>query len=373
MSKPAKSQRKPVNPVDRIVPGVGRISIRAGRLNPTTRDDLDRAITRAVEVGALDALKQLHGRALSPLEFLDASRKGKLASVQAREPLEPLVTIWAASGGIRESSRERYAQSWKFLYDSLPPRATLDDLTNRWWVQFMATRSKVVGNATINRDRAALLAFYNWAREQGYRLPDLAPKKQEETPKRSEILDPRQLNEIRLRCRPDRWPFFWTLIETGARQGEVLNLTGPDIDPTCAAIRFLPQEGSKGRKPRFVPCSAELHNYLLTLAAISGRDRLFEQSRRTIQEWWKDLCEEAGIEGVTLHGLRATFITRALDRGVPPVQVQKLVGHRDITMTTKYYRNPKESLEAAEQIREAIGLGGRPPAEEEPSAIDRAS
>jgi hypothetical protein len=57
-----------------------------------------------------------------------------------------------------------------------------------------------------------------------------------------------------------------------------------------------------------------------------------------------------------LHGLRATFITRGLDAGVPAVAVQKLVGHADLAITTKYYRNTEQSQSAAETIRKAIGI-----------------
>jgi len=62
---------------------------------------------------------------------------------------------------------------------------------------------------------------------------------------------------------------------------------------------------------------------------------------------------------VTLHGLRATFITRGLDAGVPAVEVQKLVGHADLSISMKYYRNTEQSQSAAGRIRKAVGIAGK--------------
>ena len=41
------------------------------------------------------------------------------------------------------------------------------------------------------------------------------------------------------------------------------------------------------------------------------------------------------------------------------VAVQKLVGHSDISMTMRYYRNLEQSHSAADQIRAALGLGSK--------------
>ena len=68
-----------------------------------------------------------------------------------------------------------------------------------------------------------------------------------------------------------------------------------------------------------------------------GSGPLFPLGRTTIREWWDQICTAAAISGVTLHGIRATYITRALDPGIAPVDVQKLVGHTDLVTTTKYY------------------------------------
>jgi integrase len=75
-----------------------------------------------------------------------------------------------------------------------------------------------------------------------------------------------------------------------------------------------------------------------------------------VQQWWTEICEKAAITRVTIHGIRATFITLALDAGEAPPSVQKLVGHRSITTTMKYYRNTQQDREAASRIRNVLGI-----------------
>ena len=152
-----------------------------------------------------------------------------------------------------------------------------------------------------------------------------------EEPNRSDILSHGQVDAVRRVCRSDRWPFFWALIETGARQGEVLNLRGGDISVDTDVVTFRSRPGSKSRgRERHVPASPELAACLRALASKRGGGPLFPLGRRTIREWWGEICKAAAITGVTLHGIRATYITRALDAGVALVDVQKLVGHADL-------------------------------------------
>lgn len=349
------SSTKRPRPIDRAIPGVGRLTIRAKRMTTGARDELDRHVVRAAQEGYLEQLRLLKTRRVSPKEFLEAARNRTLLALCPSPALRPLVDQWLTVGDFRESSRRRFAQSWAFVFASLPSNPTLKALTNTWWPEFVAGRH--VSAATLNRDRAAVLAFVNWARTLGHNIPDFLPKRRKEEPKRSDILTPDQVRAVHQCCPSDRWPFFWLLLETGARQGEGLNLRAPDISQDRDLIAFYSQPGSKSRgKERFVPVSPELANCLRTLGVISGGRRLFPFGRTTIREWWAAICTAAAIEGVTIHGMRATFITRALDAGVPPADVQKLVGHASIAQTMQYYRNPGENQRAALTAREAIGL-----------------
>ena len=58
------------------------------------------------------------------------------------------------------------------------------------------------------------------------------------------------------------------------------------------------------------------------------------------------LCDEAGLKRISMHALRHTYATRAIEYGVPPKVLMQLLGHSSIKTTMdKYVHNTTESLE----------------------------
>jgi integrase len=49
------------------------------------------------------------------------------------------------------------------------------------------------------------------------------------------------------------------------------------------------------------------------------------------------LCKEAGIGNISMHTLRHTYATRAIESGMPPKILQKLLGHASIKTTMDRY------------------------------------
>ena len=79
------------------------------------------------------------------------------------------------------------------------------------------------------------------------------------------------------------------------------------------------------------------------ISNISGR-RLHPT---TLSLWWRDERESFGLEGVTFHELRHTYITMLALEGVHPRLMQELAGHSDPQTSMKVYTHV--NLEAKRQ------------------------
>ena len=50
----------------------------------------------------------------------------------------------------------------------------------------------------------------------------------------------------------------------------------------------------------------------------------------------KEMGKRLGVEKVHLHKFRRTMATRAIEKGMPIEQVQKILGHKQIDTTLRY-------------------------------------
>ena len=165
-------------------------------------------------------------------------------------------------------------------------------------------------------------------------------------------------------------PFWITLIETGARWGELSQATWGDLDEQAGhlTIRAIT---SKSRKERSVPLReyvlAELHRVKVAHARVL--DRLPRSSEllflsptgnrlrpANCMRMFNRLLEDAGIpkvndrsERVVIHSLRHTAATRLGRAGVGLLQVQKILGHCDPKLTAAIYTHFE-----AEDLRGAV-------------------
>ncbi|WP_446425062.1 tyrosine-type recombinase/integrase [Mailhella sp.] len=111
--------------------------------------------------------------------------------------------------------------------------------------------------------------------------------------------------------------------------------------------RILTVPLSKSGKARHIPLSDAA---LQILEEISRKSEwLFPSSRTdshisTIYEEWDRVRERAGLKDVRLHDLRHSFASFLVNSGCSLYEVQKLLGHQNPKVTTRYAHLAQDSL-----------------------------
>jgi len=96
----------------------------------------------------------------------------------------------------------------------------------------------------------------------------------------------------------------------------------------------------KSKRFRDIPMTRDLRNFLRRNARREGlvfpSARGAYRSYTGCQKALKRLCERAGVRYLGWHGLRHTYATQLVRRGVDIHAVSRLLGHSSILMTEKY-------------------------------------
>jgi len=143
------------------------------------------------------------------------------------------------------------------------------------------------------------------------------------------------------------------LYYTGCRIGELVEIK---VGQVRNADRIHLTAGqTKRRHPRTVFLNRALQEELaIYIASKSDDDALFPSqkgaqfSKQGLTNMMSKLCKASGIDDVTSHSFRRSYITRlGIDRNVPVKVLQELVGHRQLTTTQLYLEVTDMQLQSA--------------------------
>ena len=199
----------------------------------------------------------------------------------------------------------------------------------------------------VNMDniRRILSSFFAWLEDENYILKSPVRRIHKIRMARpvKETYSDEALEQMRDNCGCVRdLAIIDLLASTGMRVGELVGLNRADIDfenRECVVFG----KGAKERPAYFdARTKIHLHNYL---AARKDDDpalfvTLSEPHERLqisgVEIRLRRLGRRLGITRVHPHKFRRTLATRAIDKGMPVEQVQKLLGHAKIDTTMQY-------------------------------------
>jgi len=171
--------------------------------------------------------------------------------------------------------------------------------------------------------------------------------------------------EDRLLATSSPWlrEFIIFALNTGMRQGEILNLEWQDVDFIRGTLVVMK---SKHGTRRTIPLNVTVYELLATKQAITGASRglVFKTPKGNelkVRFLGREFCEardRAGIPDFRFHDLRHTFATRLVQRGIDLYKVQRLLGHKTNHMTQRYAHHSPESLRDGVKVLDVSSAAG---------------
>lgn len=133
------------------------------------------------------------------------------------------------------------------------------------------------------------------------------------------------------------WAFVYSKLRTGGRRSEMLALPWGRIrlEGDEPQVHFA---DTKSHRDRIVPINPDVVDVLLRLKAqtLQAGGPFIGMAGNLSRQWCR-IRRQAGLDDITLHDCRRTYVTRLILAGVSLPTVQKLVGHADVKTTLRYY------------------------------------
>lgn len=247
--------------------------------------------------------------------------------------------------GCSERTLQYYRVTIEHMLGSIetPIRKITTDEIRGYLVDYQKVNN--CSKVTVDNVRRNMSSFFSWLEEEDYILKSpmrRIHKIKTKQPVKETITD-EMIEKLRDNCTCVRdLAMIDLLYSTGIRVGELVGLNISDIDfEERECIVF--GKGDKERRVYF-DAKAKLHlqEYIesrtddnpalfVTLDAPHARLKISGVEIRV-----RELGRKLNIDKIHPHKYRRTMATRAIDKGMPIEQVQKILGHSQIDTTMQY-------------------------------------
>lgn len=200
--------------------------------------------------------------------------------------------------------------------------------------------------ATVNRRLAVLShAFTVASKEWGWieDNPLRNVKKKKEPRGRSRFLADLEREKLLAACKESKDPFLYPVVLfalcTGARKGEILNLTWSDIDWDRGLAIF---HETKNDESRSVGITGPVLEGLRDLSKVRRLDTNLIFPRRDgkksveLRKSWQVALEDSEIEDFRFHDLRHTAASYLAMNGASLPEIAAVLGHKTLQMVQRY-------------------------------------
>jgi integrase/recombinase XerD len=248
-----------------------------------------------------------------------------------------------------EGCSERTLQYYKMTVEHLlatldvPVRKMTTDEIRSYLANYQQRNN--CSKVTVDNVRRNIYSFFSWLEEEDYILKSPMRRIHKIKTKQSvkETISDEMIEKLRDNCECARdLAMIDLLYSTGIRVGELVRLNISDIDfeeRECIVYG----KGDKERRVYF-DAKAKLHlqNYINSRhddnpALFTTLDAPYDRLKISgVEIRVRELGRKISMERIHPHKFRRTMATRAIDKGMPIEQVQKILGHSQIDTTMQY-------------------------------------
>lgn len=248
-----------------------------------------------------------------------------------------------------EGCSERTLKYYKVTVEHLLKNVTtqIRKLTTEEIRNYLAEYQKIsnCSKVTIDNIRRNISSFFTWLEEEDYILKSPMRRIHKIKTKTvvKEVISDEAIEKMRDSCKEIRdIAIIDLLYSTGIRVGELVNLNINDLNLEQREC-IVYGKGDKERKVYFdAKAKIHLQDYIrsrtddnpalfVTLDAPHSRLKISGVEIRL-----RELGRNLGLTKIHPHKFRRTMATRAIDKGMPIEQVQKILGHSQIDTTMQY-------------------------------------
>ena len=258
--------------------------------------------------------------------------------------------------GLSERTLSYYRSSVSHMLLSV--KTPVRKMTTEQIREYLASYQRInnCGKATVDNIRRNISSFFTWLEEEDHILKSPVRRihkiKSKLTVK--EVISDEDIERLRDNCEVSRdVAIIDMLYSTGMRVGELVRLDIRDInfdERECVVYG----KGGKERKVYFdARTKLHLENYIasrdddnpaLFVTLDAPHDRLKISG---VEIRLRELGRRLDIHNIHPHKFRRTMATRAIDKGMPIEQVQKILGHSQIDTTMHYAIVNQNNVKAA--------------------------
>jgi integrase len=251
-----------------------------------------------------------------------------------------------------------------FLVNHFGPNTLIRSVSPLSIAHFVQEFREGRANKTVNNYLGDLRAMLNLAvSERWIDVNPVSLKSKSGVPlflkannERTRTLTPDEEERLLPCCSDELRPIVIFALDTGCRLGEILDLTWDSIDFGLGLVRAWQ---TKTEREKTIPLSRRLREILLDLKAKSDSELVFPSPRpkdkhtelgeryTSIKTAWNAACRRARVTGLRFHDLRATFISRLIEKGVDIGTIKTLPGHTTLAALQRYVRISEDAKRKA--------------------------